>query len=103
MAMRLRSGGRCYTGKWREPAGKPPGRRHDTVRAMTAQHSTSPKNLLLVMPYHQLTRKATEAGLRAWSVWDPASPEADLLAEVAWTSDKLLVADLSDEAGLRQL
>jgi hypothetical protein len=63
----------------------------------------SKNRLLLVMPYHQLVRKATEAGFRVWSVWDPRMPEADFLPQVAEASEELLLTSFADEAGLRRL
>lgn len=56
-----------------------------------------------MMPYHQLTRKASEAGFRVWSLWDPELPEADLLDQVEHTSEGLLLTGFGDEAGLRRL
>ncbi|MEV0774289.1 phosphoribosylglycinamide synthetase [Streptomyces sp. NPDC050428] len=71
---------------------------------MSARRSKSSKNrLLLVMPYHQLARKAAEAGFRVWSLWDPLIPEADFLSQVADASEELLHTSFADEARLRQL
>ena len=55
------------------------------------------------MPYHQLVRKAAEAGFRVWSLWDPRIPEADSLARVADASEELLHTGFTDGAGLRRL
>ncbi|MFD9424973.1 MULTISPECIES: ATP-grasp domain-containing protein [unclassified Streptomyces] len=60
-----------------------------------------PRHLLMVMPYHQLVRKAVEAGFRVWSVWDPALREKSYLDEVERHSEELLTADFGDHAALR--
>jgi hypothetical protein len=74
------------------------------VWAMSACRSKSSKNrLLLVMPYHQLARKAAEAGFKVWSLWDPWIPEADFLSQVADASEELLHTSFADEARLRRL
>ncbi|MET9529934.1 MULTISPECIES: ATP-grasp domain-containing protein [unclassified Streptomyces] len=64
---------------------------------------TQPRNadrLLMVMPYHQLVRKAVDAGFRVWSVWDPSLRDAGYLREVARHSEELLFVDFSDEQAL---
>ncbi|MCB5165693.1 ATP-grasp domain-containing protein [Streptomyces bambusae] len=63
----------------------------------------APQRLLMVMPYHQLVRKAVAAGFRVWSIWDPALQEPAYLDEVERHSEQLLLADFSDETALRAL
>lgn len=59
--------------------------------------------LLMVMPYHQLARKAVEAGFKVWAVWDPALRGEEYLNQVREHCQELLLADFRDEAGLRAL
>lgn len=66
-------------------------------------HPRAPQRLLMVMPYHQLVRKAVAAGFRVWSIWDPALQEPPYLDEVERHSEQLLLADFSDETALRAL
>ena len=80
-----------------------PGIHRRTVVDMAAFRSSPNKRVLLVMPYHQLTRKAAEAGFHVWSLWDPELPEADLLDRVEHASEGLLLTGFGDEAGLRRL
>ncbi|MFJ9829534.1 ATP-grasp domain-containing protein [Streptomyces sp. NPDC101160] len=63
----------------------------------------APRRLLMVMPYSQFVRKAAEAGFDVWAIWDPTLRERDYLDEVAEHAQELLLADFSDEAGLRAL
>ncbi|WP_405778587.1 ATP-grasp domain-containing protein [Streptomyces sp. NBC_00859] len=56
--------------------------------------------LLMVMPYHQLVRKAVEAGFRVWSIWDPSMRDDAYLREVAAHSEELLLVDFADEEAL---
>lgn len=63
----------------------------------------APKRLLMVMPYSQFVRKAAEEGFEVWAVWDPSLREETYLDEVAEHAQELLLADFSDEAGLRAL
>ncbi|MFE2377492.1 ATP-grasp domain-containing protein [Streptomyces sp. NPDC059398] len=56
--------------------------------------------LLMVMPYHQLVRKAVDAGFRVWSIWDPSLRDAGYLREVAEHSEELLLVDFDDEDAL---
>jgi biotin carboxylase len=63
----------------------------------------SPKRLLMVMPYHQLVRKAVAAGFTVVSVWDPALNSPAYLDEVRQHSEELLLTDFTDTAGLRTL
>jgi biotin carboxylase len=62
-----------------------------------------PDRLLMVMPYHQLARKAVEAGFKVWAVWDPALRGEEYLNQVREHCQELLLADFRDEAGLRAL
>ncbi|WP_328973781.1 ATP-grasp domain-containing protein [Streptomyces sp. NBC_00239] len=66
-------------------------------------HPRAPQRLLMVMPYHQLVRKAVAAGFRVWSIWDPALQEPPYLDEVERHSEQLLLSDFSDETALRAL
>ncbi|MET8885098.1 ATP-grasp domain-containing protein [Streptomyces rubiginosohelvolus] len=66
-------------------------------------HTGAPKRLLMVMPYSQFVRKAVEAGFEVWAVWDPSLREEAYLDEVAEHARELLLADFSDESGLRAL
>ncbi|MGA4957291.1 ATP-grasp domain-containing protein [Streptomyces lavendulocolor] len=61
------------------------------------------ERVLMVLPSDRLVRTASAAGCRVWSVWDPALREPAYLDEVARHSERLLLADLDDEAGLRAL
>ncbi|GAA2486121.1 ATP-grasp domain-containing protein [Streptomyces gobitricini] len=63
----------------------------------------SAERVLMVLPSERLVRTAAAAGCRVWSVWDPALRERAYLDEVARHSERLLLADLDDEAGLRAL
>ncbi|GGU26791.1 ATP-grasp domain-containing protein [Streptomyces lavendofoliae] len=63
----------------------------------------SAERVLMVLPSDRLVRTAAAAGCRVWSVWDPALRERAYLDEVARHSERLLLADLDDEAGLRAL
>ncbi|MDT0266572.1 phosphoribosylglycinamide synthetase [Streptomyces sp. DSM 44915] len=59
--------------------------------------------LLLVMPRHQLARKASDAGFRLWSVWDPRLLDAMSHHRLLECSEELLLTDFRDEPGLRRL
>ncbi|MFD7703700.1 ATP-grasp domain-containing protein [Streptomyces caelestis] len=61
------------------------------------------RRLLMVMPYSQLVRKATEAGFEVWAVWDPSLRDREYLDEVAEHARELLLTDFSDETALRDL
>jgi hypothetical protein len=59
--------------------------------------------ILMVMPWRAYVRKATEEGLRVFSIWDPDRIPADHRDEVARYSEELLFTDFRDVAGLRRL
>lgn len=61
------------------------------------------RRLLMVMPYSQFVRKATEAGFEVWAIWDPGLREPEYLDDVAAHARELLLTDFGDEAGLRAL
>ncbi|MFF9347186.1 ATP-grasp domain-containing protein [Streptomyces sp. NPDC014734] len=65
--------------------------------------ASAPRRLLMVMPYHQLVRKAVRAGFRVWSVWDPALRERAYLDQVAEHSEELILTDFGDRAALSAL
>jgi biotin carboxylase len=59
--------------------------------------------ILMVMPWRAYVRKATEEGLRVFSIWDPDRIPRDHRDEVARYSEELLFTDFRDVAGLRRL
>jgi hypothetical protein len=59
--------------------------------------------ILMVMPWRAYVRKATEEGLRVFSIWDPDRIPPDHRDEVARYSEELLFTDFRDVAGLRRL
>jgi hypothetical protein len=59
--------------------------------------------ILMVMPWRAYVRKATEEGLRVFSIWDPQRIPEDHRDEVARYSEELLFTDFRDVAGLRRL
>lgn len=61
-----------------------------------------PERLLMCMPYRQLIAKATAAGFRVYSIWDPALESADYLQEVADLSGELALVSFQDEPALRR-
>ncbi|QSB04845.1 ATP-grasp domain-containing protein [Natronoglycomyces albus] len=63
---------------------------------------TDIKRLLMVMPYHQLARKAVETGFEVWAIWDPALQSQDYLLQVEEHAS-LYLADFSDLEGLADL
>ncbi|MFM9372926.1 ATP-grasp domain-containing protein [Streptomyces sp. Da 82-17] len=65
--------------------------------------SRTPRRLLMVMPYHQLVRKAVAAGFEVWSIWDPSLQTDAYLDEVERHSEELLLVDFSDAYALRAL
>lgn len=69
----------------------------------TLPDTRSAERILMVLPSDRLVRTAAEAGCRVWSVWDPALRDRAYLDEVARHSERLLLADLDDETGLRAL
>ncbi|MCE7079528.1 ATP-grasp domain-containing protein [Streptomyces sp. ST2-7A] len=64
---------------------------------------TPRRRLLMVMPYQQLARKATDAGFDVWSIWDPTMQTAEYLDQVAENSRELLLADFTDTRALGDL
>ncbi|NJQ13726.1 phosphoribosylglycinamide synthetase [Streptomyces bohaiensis] len=58
--------------------------------------------LLLVMPGHQLARKAGEMGFRSWSLVDGSRTEPESLARLEEVSEEVLRADFTDEQALRE-
>ncbi|MGW5271534.1 phosphoribosylglycinamide synthetase [Streptomyces sp. NPDC004044] len=54
------------------------------------------------MPSHQLVQKAAKLGLLVWSLWDPSQLEADFAPYVDADSEELLLADFTDQTGLRE-
>lgn len=64
---------------------------------------TRADRMLMVLPRARTVRKAVEAGYRVWSVWDPVLGVAAEHGDVVRGSEEVLVADLTDEAGLRAL
>ncbi|NBE49971.1 ATP-grasp domain-containing protein [Streptomyces boluensis] len=66
-------------------------------------HPRTPRRLLMVMPYHQLVRKAVAAGFEVWSIWDPSLQTDAYLDEVERHSEELLLVDFSNTYALRAL
>ncbi|MER5994073.1 ATP-grasp domain-containing protein [Streptomyces viridosporus] len=66
-------------------------------------HTGASRRLLMVMPYSQFVRKATEVGFEVWAIWDPSLRDREYLDEVAEHARELLLTDFSDERALRAL
>ncbi|MDC2948619.1 phosphoribosylglycinamide synthetase [Streptomyces heilongjiangensis] len=61
------------------------------------------RRLLLVLPRYRVVRKAVAAGFDVWSLWDPGLADPRSLRQIEDASHELLLADHSDEQGLRAL
>jgi biotin carboxylase len=60
-------------------------------------------SIVMVMPYHQLVRKAREEGFTICSIWDPRLQSADYLSDVRDASDAFITVDFSRPEELKRV